>query len=316
LFAALALVAPALAGGFYHPDDVAASSKRFAEAQSQLLAPLEERQGAARTLSAALRHYREGLDLLGDRAPAEQIRRVQELETAYLRQFDNLQDFADTLVGDFDAAFTGAMERALAAHEGATACRAKVAVGPKVPGMAGRVQDNPECQGENLNAQVAAAIDADAELATALPGIVGRSWPNLGLEPQAMDAIGNGQRFVQVRQLMVAAASDQLRAIDRADDEARVRIDASLEDGADAAELKSLEADGQQIAAVTRSKRAALAAPVLEASEAALAKWAKTDGATAWCAQPQPLGGCLGDDVSRELIDRLLADKKVSKALR
>jgi hypothetical protein len=114
---------------------------------------------------------------------------------------------------------------------------------------------------------------------------------------------------------MVAGAPDAVRAIDRADDEARVRIDASLEDGADAAELKALEADGQAIAAATRTRRAELAAPVLAAADAALAKWGKTDGATGWCAQPKPLGGCLGDDVTREVVDRLLEDKKVAKAL-
>lgn len=315
LLAVLVLALPAFAGGFYHPDDVAAASTRFAEAQTQLMAPLDERQGAARTLSAALREYREGLDLLGDRAPAEQIRRLQEMETDYLRQFDRLQGFADTLVGDFDTAFTGSMERALASHEGAVECRAKVAVGPRVPGMASREQDNPACTGDNLNAAIAAALDADAELAGALPGIVGRTWPNLGLEPVAVDAVGNGQRFVSVRSLMVAGAADALRAIDRADDEARVPIDASLEDGADAAELKALEAQGQAVAATTRARRAELAAPVLAAADAALAKWGKSEGATAWCAQPKPLGACLGDDLSRELIDRLLADKKVAKAL-
>ncbi len=311
----LALTASALAGGFYHPDDVAAASQRFAEAQTQLSGPLEERQGAARTLSAALRQYREGLDLLGDRAPAEQIRRLQEMETDYLRQFNALQVFADDLIMDFDGAFTSALERALAAHPDATECQARIAVGPRVPGMAGRTQDNPACEGPNLNEAIGKAIDADAELATALPGIVGRSWPNLGLEPQAVDAVGNGQRYVSVRNLMVAGAADALRAIDRADDDARVAIDAALEDGADAAELKQLEAQGQQVAADTRAKRSALAAPVLVAAEAALAKWGKTDGATAWCAQPRPLGACLGDDVSGELIDRLLADKKVGKAL-
>ena len=75
-------------------------------------------------------------------------------------------------------------------------------------------------------------VDSDAELAAALPGIVGRSWSNLGLDQQAVDAAGTGDRYVHVRSLFVAGAADALRAIDRADDEARVRIDAALEDGA------------------------------------------------------------------------------------
>jgi hypothetical protein len=311
----LALLVPAFAGGFYHPNDVAGQSLRFAEAQSRLTAPLEERQGAARTLSAALRSNREGLDLLGDRAPAEQIRRLQDAETAYLRQFNQLQTFADSLIGDFDDTLTAALDRALQAHPGATKCVAEIAVGPRVPGMAGRTQANPECTGENLNAALAAAIDADPILAGALPAVVDRPWPNLGIDAASVDAVGTGSRYVHVQALIRAGANDALRRIEQADDDARVSIDAALEDGADAAELKALEGSGHDIASATRNQRAALAGPVLAAADVALSKWAKSDGPTAWCAQPQVLGGCVGTDATAALLDKLLADKKVQKAL-
>ena len=306
--------ASALAAGFYHPNDVAAASETFGSAQSELLGPLETRQKTARALSNALRSYREGLDALGA-APADQVSRLEALEADYHRQFDGLQTFADQLVGDFDAAFTDALGRALAAHPGAMECVAEVAVGPRVPGMGGRTQKNPECQGDDLNAAVAAAIDADAELKAALPGIVGRPWPSLGVTPQPLPTIGDGSRYVHLQELLTKGAGAAMRAIDRDDDDARMAIEAELEDGADAAELARLESTGNQISAATAAKRAALAAPILAAATKVLDKAAKKGEATAWCVQPAALGGCEGTDASTEVVQLLLSDKGVTKAL-
>jgi hypothetical protein len=311
----LACWSMAFAGGFYHPADVAAASARFGEAQGQLMGPLEERQGAARTVSGALRSYREGLDLLGDRAPVAHHERLDELEGQYLRQFEALQRFADSLIGDFDGAFTAALDRALVAHPDAAVCAREIAVGPKVPGLGGRTQANPACAGDDLNATLAAAIDADAALIAALGPVLGRRWPELGVDRSTMAVVGEGERYVHVQRLISAGAGNALRAIEREDDEARVHIEASLEDGADAAELQRLQGDGSLIAANTASKRAALAKPVLDASDAALAKWGASEGAVGWCAQPDVLGGCAGVDQTEALVPRLLEHKKVLKAL-
>ena len=304
----------ALAAGFYHPNDVAAASTTFAAAQEQLLAPLDERQTATRGLSNALRSYREGIDAMGT-VPDAHTARLEQLEVTYNRQFDALQTFADDLVGDFDAAFTAALQRALAAHPGAQECVREVAVGPRVPGMGGRTQKNPECQGDDLNAAVAAAIDADAELKAALPGIVGRPWPSLGVTPQPLPTIGDGSRYVHLQELLTKGAGAAMRAIDRDDDDARMAIEAELEDGADAAELARLESTGNQISAATAAKRAALAAPILAAATKVLDKAAKKGEATAWCVQPAALGGCEGTDASTEVVQLLLSDKGVTKAL-
>jgi len=305
----------ALAAGFYHPNDVAAASTSFAQAQQQLMAPLEERQGAARGLSNALRSYREAVDAMGS-VPSAHTDRLEALEASYNRQFDGLQTFADDLVGDFDAAFTAALQRALSAHPGAQECIRQVAVGPRVPGMGGRMQDNPECQGDDLNATLAAAIDADATLQQELPGIVGRPWPELGADPVELPVVGDGERYVQVQQLLGKAAGASLRAIDREDDDARMAIGAELEDGADAAELARLESLGDQIASQTAAKRRALAEPILAASDKVLSKAAKKgEPATAWCVQPEVLGGCEGTDATAELVPQLLEEKAVVKAL-
>lgn len=310
----LTLATATAADGFYHPGDVAAASTRFAEAQGQLLAPLEARQATARQLSTALRSYREGLDALGTAAPADQVARLEALEQTYLRRFEALQQFADGLVGDFDDAFTAALDRATGGAD-LQVCAAEIAVGPKVPGMGGRTQANPACQGEARNTALAAAIDADPALAEALPGILGRPWPELALDVAPQPPVGAGERHVHLQALLEAGAGKALRTIDRDDDDARMAIEAELEDGADADELRALTATGEGIAAQTAARRAALAAPIVEAADKALAKWGAKEGATAWCVQPAPLGGCSGTDATAELVPRLVADKKVAKAL-
>ena len=312
---ALLFAATAAAAGFYHPNDVAGASERFASAQGELLAPLEARQQTARELSNALRSYREGLDALGADAPAEQLARLATAETAYLRQFEALQRFADTLVGDFDEAFTAAMERALSAQGGATECVREIAVGPRVPGMAGRTQANPACQGDDLNQALAAAIDADPTLIEVLPTILQRPWPDLAVAESPQPPVGAGDRYVHLQALLTAGAGSALRAIDRDDDDQRMAIEAKLEDGADAAELETLQGVGEQIAQSTAAKRAQLAQPIRQAADKELGKWAKAEGPTAWCVQPQRLGGCVGTDATAELVPRLLDTKGVGKAL-
>jgi hypothetical protein len=120
---------------------------------------------------------------------------------------------------------------------------------------------------------------------------------------------------VWIEELARAGAQAALARIDAEDDTARSEIDALIEGGATAADLTAKQADAEKITAETAAKRAALGAPLMAAGDKALAKWAKSDGATAWCAQPAALGGCAGTDVTNEVAPKLIADPKVAKAL-
>jgi hypothetical protein len=304
--------------GYWHPDDLAPRSTLFVSASERLQASYGERERAISTLSAALRNYRTALDLLGAAAPAAERDRLERLEHDYQRQYAVVQAFADDLVTAFDGAFQVSVDRAVAAAGGAVECEATISSGPNIPGIPSRRSANPACHGEDLNAALAAAVDADPALKSAIDELLARPWPEVALAPEpqapivAAGAPAPAARWLSVHDLMTAGARDALQGIDLRDDEARDAIHARLEEGASTAELKALEPEAERIEAATAAVRAELAAPVLAASNAAMAKW-KGDPATGWCANPTALGGCTGEDASRDLVGRLIDDKKVAK---
>lgn len=311
------LVGGALAagGGFYHPNDVAAESAVYARSSEKLSAPVEALQAEVDALGPALLQYREALDLLGARAPAAERDRLLALEAQYNRQYAGAQSFLDGLVGGFDDAFVQAKDRAVAGlGVPAVECEREVATGMSMPGMPQRRTPNPACTGDDLNGKIAAAMDADPKLAAALEELLARPFPHVELDVDPQPVIGAGDRWISVSSFVRLAARKQLTAIDNQDDEARAEIDALLETGATPQELAAAQEKGQEIAAATAAKRAALAAPALAAADKLLAKWAKKEPATAWCANPPALGGCVGEDATNDLASRLVDEKKVAAA--
>lgn len=302
------------AGGFYHPDDIAAGSKRFAEASERAGVVFEDRQRDAKVLATALRSYQLSLDLLGDRAPAAERERLDAAWKEYNREFAVLDAFAGTMMEDFDAEFRGALERSLKSHPGAMECVAEIATGPKMMGIKQRTQPNPDCKGNDLNVQIAHELDVDPILAKAVAEIVALRWPEVALESVAQAPIGAGERAVDVAAFMKQVAPQALSAIDAADREARDAFEARIEEGASKEELASMVEASHALSATTARKRAALGGPALAAAEKALAKWAKKGApATAWCANPVDLGGCTVPDATSDLVPALLQDKKVGK---
>ncbi len=310
-------MAAATAGptGHYHPDEIAMASERFLSASERLQQPFQAQSRAAQSGASALRQLEAALDLLGERAPASEVERYDALKHDYNRQFAVLQQFADEVVSDFDDAFTAGMERAIVEWGGeAIECRSEIASGPRVPGMSVRTQPNPDCAGEALSAQLATVLDGDTSLGAQVDAILSRTWPEVTLPSEPQAPIGAGDRWVSVLDLMTAGARDALLQIDNVDDQARVSLEARIEQGASTEELKTLTAEADRISAQTTESRQALAAPVLAVAEVLLQKWAsKGDPTTAWCANPSAFGGCSGTDASRELVGRLIDDKKLAK---
>ncbi|MEZ4241771.1 MAG: hypothetical protein R3F59_37605, partial [Myxococcota bacterium] len=187
--------------------------------------------------------------------------------------------------------------------------------GRPMPGVPVHRAPNPDCHGQDLNATLAAVVDADTALADQLDEILGRAWPAVVLPKEAQAPVGGQARWIDVRDLFVAGARGALRRIDDRDDTARGKIEAAIEQGATVDELRALQPESERISAETAAARAALAAPVLAVAEARMAKKWGGEPATGWCANPPTLGGCTGDDATRDLVSRLLDDKKVAKAL-
>jgi hypothetical protein len=302
--------------GHWHPDDLAPRSTVFRTSSEKLQEPFGARSSALEQLARALREYREGLDLLGASASQAERERLDQLEKEFERQRVTLQTFADELVADYDEAFMASVERALGAAGGEVEeCPDQIADGPSIPGIPGRSKKNPDCHGPELNGSLAATVDSDSELTASLGEILSRPWPAVELERTAQAPVGGTERWILVRDLFAAGTREELKAIDQEDDQARLRIEAAIEEGASVAELKKLEPEVQRIEAQTAARRSALAAPVLAAVDKRVAKKWAGEPSTGWCAQPVLLGGCAGQDATKELVSRLLDDPKIAKAL-
>lgn len=309
------MIARAEPSAHWHPDDLAPLSSVFLSTSERLQQPFGEREADLGRLATALRQYREALDLLGDAATAEERSRLDALEKDFAKQRTILSQFADQVVTDYDTAFMTAVQRALLARGGEIEeCPDEIAEGPAMPGMAGRTKKNTACHGPSINADLAQTVDSDPSLKASLDEILARSWPSVSIPSRPQAPVPESDRYLSVSALFAAGARDRLTAIDREDDNARLKIEAALEDGASAAEIKALEAEANQIEAATAAKRAALASGVLSVMRARIDKKWISEPSTGLCANPALLGGCTGEDASKELVSRLMQDKKVLKA--
>lgn len=307
----LALLALAAAEpGRASPSDIANASALYAQASEKAGGTYADRERRAEAVAAALTSYREALDLMGARAPATERARLEDLQRAFNREVGVLRAFADAALEDFDEVFSTAMQRAL--PPATKVCEGQVAAGPALPGMPGRTRENPDCTGPDRSAEVARAMDADPRLKAAVTEILGLEWPAITLIPEPQAPIG-GSRWIQVQPLLRSLTGARLKAIDRADEEARVPLAAALEEGFDKAEAAALIEQGRAITQRTAKDRAALAAPILTAIEGRAPKLGATD--LGWCANPELLGGCAGAAAGAAIERAIRDDKKVRKAL-
>jgi hypothetical protein len=298
----------------WHPADVAALSRQFDRLAARQSAVFEERNRAAAGLSAALRDYRTALDTLGERAPVAERAALEDLEESYNAQFARLQAFADRAVGESEAAFQEALARALP-RLGLTdpPCAKERPVGNmRLPGMPVRMEANPDCTGADRNADVSAAMDADPVLGAFVDAALAADWPGLALTAlEPVPVVGSGTRWVGVTPFTRATAGRALMRVEEQDDLERSKAGLDL---ATPEEATALLDTARAIAARTAAARAGVADPLLRAAEKVAARWEKEgEPATAWCARPAALGGCLGEDATSALLKRLLADRRIGR---
>jgi len=300
--------------GHYHPEDIQVQSKVFVEAAERLSTVYDERSRSLRQFASALNEYREALDLLGSRASDVEQTRHGELLRAYAKEEAAIQFVADGVVEDFDSAMVAAMDRAISQLGEVQRCKARLQTGPRLPGMPVREEPNPECEGRELNDDIAKAMDADAELKATVDAVLSRPWPSVTLEQAPQAPIGDDvTEWVLVHDLLVGGAQGALELIDDRDDAWRESIDEALESEGEL-DVDALRSQVRRIEQQTADARAALATPILAMAEERLAKKAK-DANVGWCANPRAFGGCTGRDATRERLAMLLDDKRFTKSL-
>ena len=302
---------PALAGaaGYFHPDDIAASSEAFRAVAEEAAPAFDKAQSALASLGRDLQALELGMGLLGPRAPEALVSWSAETRRTVTGQFLLVQAHVDAVQEGYAQIFGDALQRALDAGDyDATECTSS--------GMSAMLHrgSTGSCEGDDLNAVLAAAIDADPTLRSELAALHGQPWPEVGLspQPQAVVPLTGTARYVQLSALGETFIADLLdRRLEDFEDNL-----SPLEDDLDADSADAIRA-AEGIRAAYEAQLAADGEALITAVHAALERGAKRDGTgdVGLCVSPAGLGGCVGVDSTAEIIAVLRADRKLQKAV-
>jgi hypothetical protein len=194
---------------------------------------------------------------------------------------------------------------------------------------------NPDCLGDDLNPALAAGIDQDAGLQSALDKLLNRTWPAITLDtspvalpdvPTRWIAVGPlahtvivalpdvPTRWIAVGPLAHTVMSASLRKIDKADLMARSALELELHDQMTAEANQALSERTRTLNASTAQLRHDRFAPVRAAVDKLSDRWtAKGEPTTGWCLRPVKLGGCTGENATDALWARLQDERSIQR---
>ncbi len=296
----------------YSPDSVASHSAtfaRFAEALGPRGEELDEQMAVA---GSAIHELDLGVDLLGGRAD-EALRawRLQQRKL-YAQHGLQAQSFSDWIQEASTEVFMAAMDIAIRDHDGALeSCKARsgmaaITMGPMAGG-------GPQtCPGADVSADLAASMDANADLTGVVDQLLAEPWPEvkLGSAGQLVVPFVGVDGYVRVAVLAEALMGSRIEALEEGLDRDLSDLDRALGQGGVEAQAALEEAEARRLR--HEADLAREGQRLLGAIEKPLGKKGLEVGL---CANPPALGGCEGQDRTREVLEALRDDKKVLKAL-
>ncbi|MEL6346486.1 MAG: hypothetical protein AAFV53_25470 [Myxococcota bacterium] len=309
----LTLTANAGSPAYYHPDDVAAKSERFRSAASKTAPDFEKAQSDLSRLGKQMEQMELAVSMLGDQAPESLKMWSAETQRTVNGQYLQIQRHVDLLQEDFSTIFGDALNRALIPLGTGTDVE-ECSPGGGISSMMRRGNASGGCEGADLNPTLARALDQDPQLAAALDEIYGIPYPPLGVTPKEQPSIpltGSGktvQLALVARVFMNDRITQRLEVFEASlaplERELSANESSAIEEAASlkAAYAQALAEDGQVLQ---------------DAMAASLSKAAKKEpmfGEIALCANPEALGGCSGEDVTREVVAFLKSDRRFQKA--
>lgn len=334
----LLIATPALAvadepapAGHFDRDAVVAASRLFGAANavaSKALGPqeraLSRTDGSLADLDLALALSHGSID---DAQHALWTARLEERSGLFGQEFEALQEQITALGAGYEQAFEAALGRALAALPGIEECApTPLTMGGGLAGPGG-APPGRACPGPDRSAEVAKAWDADPELRAFVAEQEAASWqqittydasqPVLALDGHPGPSWLNPADLVQ----LVPEAIEAIDTVDRKAESARKDL---LRERAEI-DPEAAEADEQRKAIVLRARalRAWSADRKAEAGAlvmAAVARARRKGKKAGWaevgaCLNPAGWGGCVGDEVTDDVAERVSEDKKLIKEL-
>jgi len=310
----LLLTAAALAQSpaHYSPDTIAQNSSIFRSYAERLSPQFDRLQNNLGRAGGGLSALEQGVLLLGERAPDGLATHLEASRRAANHSFLVAQEHVNLLENDSQAVFEAAMSRAIAQHaQGRTLVecsnpRGMMSFGPS------RGQRN--CEGDDLNAAIAASMDKDEQLRTSVESILSVEWPVVDFEAKPLEAVvvtgNNGHVSVELmaQRFLAQEIIDLYAALERD----LAPIQAALDSGDETERETTL----QQAWTVRQGFEQALGAEGERLWAAMEQPLAKKKMAIALCPNPVAFGGCPGEDRTDEVIAMLESSRKFKKAFR
>lgn len=289
----------------YSPDAVAGASTTFARYADALGPKSDALEDAMAVNAKAVREADLGASLVARRADLTAWQ--QELRAAYVKQGMVAQSFSDWIQDASTDVFTQAMAQAVGSLGGdLSECAARTGIAA----ITGPMSGPSSCPGADRSADIARAMDQNADLTAVVDQLLAEPWPDFDLpsEPQPTVPLTGDDGWIRIGVVAEAVMSVQLAALEAQLERDLGDLDREL-DGPDAEQaLKKAEAHRQAYEARVADAGEAL----LTALEKGLPK---AGHQVAVCVNPPALGGCEGVDRTDEVVAWAKGDKKLQKAL-
>lgn len=308
IFAAAAL---AQSPAHYAPDSIAQSSQLFRSYAEGLAPKFEALQNSLGRAGRGLEELEQSVLLLGDRAPEEMLAYLEQSRRTANHAFLVAQEHVSLIEADSQGVFEGAMGRAIsevAEERELVECSqpsGMMAFGPS------RGQTN--CEGDDLNADIAARMDADPALQQAVQSILSVDWPQVDFTPKTLPSVPlsdeDTQGFVQVGALSQVFLSDALAEIEANLERRLAPIQAKLQSGDEAGKEEAIR-EAEEHRAAFNAEVAELGNRLFSAMEAGLKKQT-----ISLCPNPPVFGGCPGEDQTAAIVESLQGSRRFQRAV-
>lgn len=292
---------------YYSSNEVAKNSALFAQAAEISAPQYSQAETNIRKYSQTLSEMEFNTAFLQDDGLTKWFQYNQKRIIGYRLQVSRHVSF---MTDDYDKEFSAAVKRAIAdiGFEG----EVKKCEGNKMQSMMGSA---PKCEGKSLDKDISSRVDNDQELKSALAEINALEWPTSQVEErqQAVSSITGTTYYIDLYAFSSKFLQDSIDSHDRWLEAQTDSIIEGLEAG-DTEAIKQAEAFR-----TSYNERIAIDGKKLISTFEIYAnkRVKKNDklGNIGFCGNVKALGGCVGQDVTNEMIDFLSNDKKFLKAL-
>lgn len=291
----LFLSASLFAEEYYHFDTIATKSTLFAKSA-------EEGQQKSMTLTTALDNQKRISTALRTTSTMLNDENLRKWDSIIAKEYEQnnqeAQTFLNSFVQDFSDAFEKHTVSYLSAYPNAVSCKQSPFGGGK-------------CVGDDISAAISTKIDANTELQQSIAEIYSREWPKpmLSTKQFPVIAITGEEYFVSLDVSTQALFGKKMAGHHKwyqSSFESLSPEDAQYKEKAEALYAEFTQKLQQDKTAIDKAL-----AVIIKKNKKKDPRY----NTLGFCANPAELGGCAGTDITKEVLQTLIDDKKAKKII-